>query len=78
MQRQRRYPVEDGMLTGMTVQGGPNSFLCTDREYANVLIPDAAIKDVLVVLYLGRAAELVARAESAVRLVLNAAWTNVP
>lgn len=29
------YRVEDGMIIGKTVKGSPNSFLCTEKEYAN-------------------------------------------
>jgi hypothetical protein len=32
------YTVEDGVLTGTTVKGSPNSFLCTDRDYANFVL----------------------------------------
>ena len=33
-----KYSVEGGVLTGVTVPGSPNSFLCTDREYANFVL----------------------------------------
>lgn len=29
------YRVEDGMIVGRTVEGSPNTFLCTTREYAD-------------------------------------------
>lgn len=29
------YVVEDGMITGTTVKGSPNSFLCTPKEYGD-------------------------------------------
>src|SRR5579864_5507893 len=32
------YTVEDGLLTGATVHGSPNSFLCTDRDYADFVL----------------------------------------
>lgn len=32
------YTVENGVLTGATVHGSPNSFLCTDRDYANFVL----------------------------------------
>jgi hypothetical protein len=33
-----KYSVEDGMIMGMTVQGSPNSFLCTTRDYADFVL----------------------------------------
>jgi 4-hydroxy-4-methyl-2-oxoglutarate aldolase len=30
-----KYRVEDGAIVGTTVKGSPNTFLCTDREYAD-------------------------------------------
>jgi len=30
-----KYHVEDGAIVGTTVKGSPNTFLCTDREYAD-------------------------------------------
>jgi 4-hydroxy-4-methyl-2-oxoglutarate aldolase len=30
-----KYHVEDGAIVGATVKGSPNTFLCTDREYAD-------------------------------------------
>src|SRR5581483_607321 len=32
------YTIEDGTLVGATVHGRPNSFLCTDRNYANFVL----------------------------------------
>lgn len=29
------YKVEDGVITGTTAEGSPNSFLCTDKEYGD-------------------------------------------
>ncbi|MFN4260504.1 MAG: DUF1080 domain-containing protein [Gemmataceae bacterium] len=29
------YRVEDGCIVGKTMEGSPNSFLCTDKEYGN-------------------------------------------
>jgi len=33
-----KYRVEDGTIIGTAVQGSPNSFLCTDREYGDFIL----------------------------------------
>ena len=33
-----KYTVEDGVILGTTVEGSPNSFLCTDKEYADFIL----------------------------------------
>jgi hypothetical protein len=33
-----QYQVEDGMIVGTTVPKTPNSFLCTDKDYANFIL----------------------------------------
>jgi hypothetical protein len=33
-----KYTVEDGMVVGTAVQGSPNSFLCTEKEYGNFVL----------------------------------------
>jgi hypothetical protein len=33
-----KYTVEDGAIVGTTVEGSPNSFLCTEREYGDFLL----------------------------------------
>jgi HEAT repeat protein len=35
---QAEYSVEDGCIVGTTKAGTPNSFLCTDKEYANFVL----------------------------------------
>lgn len=32
------YRVEDGMIVGKTVEGSPNTFLCTTRDYADFVL----------------------------------------
>lgn len=32
------YKVENGIITGTTAEGSPNSFLCTDREYGDFVL----------------------------------------
>jgi hypothetical protein len=38
------YTVEDGAIVGSTVQGSPNTFLCTDKEYSNFIL-ELEVKD---------------------------------
>ena len=33
-----KYHVEDGVIVGTTVKGGPNTFLCTDRDYSDFIL----------------------------------------
>ncbi|MBT3374218.1 MAG: DUF1080 domain-containing protein [Lentisphaerae bacterium] len=33
-----KYAVQDGAIVGLSVKGTPNSFLCTDRDYANFIL----------------------------------------
>ena len=33
-----RYEARDGAIVGITVKGGPNSFLCTEREYHDFVL----------------------------------------
>ena len=33
-----KYTAEDGAIVGTAVQGSPNSFLCTDREYGDYIL----------------------------------------
>jgi len=33
-----KYAAQDGMIVGMAVQGSPNSFLCTDKEYGDFVL----------------------------------------
>ena len=33
-----KYAVEDGTIVGTTVEGSPNSFLCTDKEYGDFVL----------------------------------------
>jgi hypothetical protein len=33
-----KYTAEDGMIVGTAVQGSPNSFLCTDKEYGDFVL----------------------------------------
>jgi len=33
-----KYTIENGVLEGTTVDGSPNSFLCTTRDYANFVL----------------------------------------
>ena len=33
-----KYTVEDGMVVGTAVEGSPNSFLCTDKEYGDFVL----------------------------------------
>ncbi|MBU6180677.1 MAG: DUF1080 domain-containing protein, partial [Verrucomicrobia bacterium] len=33
-----KYTVEDGVIVGTTVPKTPNSFLCTDKNYANFIL----------------------------------------
>jgi hypothetical protein len=33
-----KYIVEDGAIVGTTVEGSPNSFLCTDKEYGDFVL----------------------------------------
>jgi hypothetical protein len=33
-----KYRVEDGAIVGTAVQGSPNSFLCTDREFGDFIL----------------------------------------
>jgi hypothetical protein len=33
-----KYAVEDGTIVGTAVKGSPNSFLCTDKEYADFVV----------------------------------------
>ena len=33
-----KYTAEDGMIVGSAVQGSPNSFLCTDKEYGDFVL----------------------------------------
>jgi type 1 glutamine amidotransferase len=33
-----KYLVEDGMIVGTAVEGSPNTFLCTDREYGDFIL----------------------------------------
>ena len=33
-----KFSIEDGVLSGTTVEGSPNSFLCTTREYSNFVL----------------------------------------
>ncbi len=33
-----KYAAEDGMIVGTAVQGSPNSFLCTDKEYGDFVL----------------------------------------
>ncbi len=33
-----QYVVEDGAIVGISVQGTPNSFLCTEKTYANFIL----------------------------------------
>jgi len=33
-----KYTVEDGVIVGTTVKGEPNSFLCTEKEYADFIL----------------------------------------
>lgn len=33
-----KYHVEDGMIVGTTVEGSPNTFLCTKKQYGNFIL----------------------------------------
>ncbi len=33
-----KYAVEDGVIVGTAVEGSPNSFLCTDKEYGDFIL----------------------------------------
>lgn len=39
------YRVEDGMIIGNTVKGSPNTFLCTDQEYADFILEFEVLLD---------------------------------
>jgi hypothetical protein len=40
-----RYRVEDGTIVGTAVQGSPNTFLCTDREYGDFILEFEVLDD---------------------------------
>jgi len=33
-----KYEVQDGVIVGSTVEGSPNTFLCTEKEYGNFIL----------------------------------------